>query len=85
MTADASAQADVPPEIRRAIATVEAAIDSGVGWIDTAPFYGWGLAERIVGRSLRSAGRRVAVLTKCGTQRGDTGGRVSALYGEFSF
>jgi len=38
-----------------------------VNWIDTAPFYGWGRAEEIVGRAL--AGRRdeVRVFTKCGT------------------
>ena len=59
--------------VEMSVATIEAAIEAGVGWIDTAPFYGWGLAERIVGRALRSASRHVVVLTKCGTQRSDTG------------
>jgi aryl-alcohol dehydrogenase-like predicted oxidoreductase len=62
-----------PQDVETSVATVEAAIDAGVGWIDTAPFYGWGLAERIVGRALRSASHRVAVLSKCGTQRGADG------------
>jgi aryl-alcohol dehydrogenase-like predicted oxidoreductase len=31
---------------------VRAAVGAGVGWIDTAPFYGWGRAERIVGSAL---------------------------------
>lgn len=37
--------------------------------IDTAPFYGWGRAEEIIGRAL--AGRRddVLLFTKCGTFR----------------
>ena len=46
---------------------IHRAFDLGVNWIDTAPFYGWGRAEEIVGRAL--AGRRddVLVFTKCGT------------------
>lgn len=52
-----------------AVRTIRAALDHGVTWIDTAPFYGWGRAEEIVGEAL--AGRRdeVVVLTKCGTVR----------------
>ena len=38
---------------------VAAALDWGVNWIDTAPIYGYGLAERIVGRALKGVkGRR---------------------------
>jgi aryl-alcohol dehydrogenase-like predicted oxidoreductase len=62
-----------PQEFATSVATVEAAIDAGVGWIDTAPFYGWGLAEQIVGQAMRAATDRVVVLTKCGTQRGEDG------------
>ena len=62
-----------PQNSEMSVATVEAAIEAGVGWVDTAPFYGWGLAERIVGSALRSASRRVVVLTKCGTHRGAGG------------
>ena len=55
-----------------AIRAIHAALDAGVNWIDTAPFYGWGAAEEIVGRALR---RRddVLVFTKCGTFRRDDG------------
>lgn len=51
------------------VRTVRAALDAGVTWIDTAPFYGWGRAEEVVGEAI--AGRRedVIVLTKCGTVR----------------
>jgi aryl-alcohol dehydrogenase-like predicted oxidoreductase len=54
---------------REAVRAVHRALDVGVNWIDTAPFYGWGRAEEIVGRAL--AGRRDEVLlfTKCGTLR----------------
>jgi aryl-alcohol dehydrogenase-like predicted oxidoreductase len=51
---------------------IDAAVDGGVNWIDTAPFYGWGHAEEVVGRAL--AGRDdVLVFTKCGTLRRDDG------------
>src|SRR5436305_10444600 len=64
-----------PQEEGDSTRTIHAALDAGVNWIDTAPFYGWGRAERIVGRAL--AGRRedVFLFTKCGTvpneERGD--------------
>jgi aryl-alcohol dehydrogenase-like predicted oxidoreductase len=41
---------------RRAIATVHAAIDAGINLVDTAPSYGNGRSEEIVGEAL--AGRR---------------------------
>jgi aryl-alcohol dehydrogenase-like predicted oxidoreductase len=63
-----------PQDETESIRTIHTALDLGVNWIDTAPFYGWGRAEEIVGRALR---RRddVLVFTKCGTlpdpERGD--------------
>jgi aryl-alcohol dehydrogenase-like predicted oxidoreductase len=57
---------------RESVAAIHAALDHGVNWIDTAPFYGWGRAEEIVGRALR--GRDGAlVFTKCGTMRAADG------------
>jgi aryl-alcohol dehydrogenase-like predicted oxidoreductase len=53
-----------------AVATVRAAVQAGVGWIDTAPFYGWGQAETITGAALAAAqNSRPVLLTKCGTFR----------------
>lgn len=43
---------------------VEAALEVGVGWFDTAPHYGAGLSERRLGAAL--AGRKAAVSTKVG-------------------
>jgi aryl-alcohol dehydrogenase-like predicted oxidoreductase len=65
-----------PQDDVESIRTIHAALDLGVNWIDTAPFYGWGRAEEIVGRVLRGRGRDdVLVFTKCGTipdeERGD--------------
>jgi aryl-alcohol dehydrogenase-like predicted oxidoreductase len=42
------------------IAAIQAAIDAGMSWIDTAEVYGNGTSERLVGRAI--AGRRDAVL-----------------------
>ncbi len=60
-----------PQDEGDSVRAIHAAIDAGVNWIDTAPFYGWGRAEEIVGRAIR--GRDVLVFTKCGTMRGGDG------------
>jgi aryl-alcohol dehydrogenase-like predicted oxidoreductase len=56
-----------------AIRAIETAIDFGVNWIDTAPFYGWGRAEQIVGKALRGKRDRAYIFTKCGTLRDEQG------------
>jgi len=55
-----------PQDEAESIRTIHTALDFGVNWIDTAPFYGWGRAEEIVGRALRGRDD-VLVFTKCGT------------------
>ena len=47
---------------------IDAALDHGVNWIDTAPIYGSGRSEQVVGDALRSipASRRPLVFTKFG-------------------
>ena len=49
-----------------AIAAIEAAIDRGMNLIDTAPMYGFGQSERIVGRAVAGRRDRVVLATKCG-------------------
>lgn len=50
-----------------AIATVEAALASGINLIDTSPLYGHGLSEHRIGAALRRSGRKdVAISTKVG-------------------
>src|SRR5256885_13624096 len=56
-----------PQSESEAIRAIDAALDLGVNWIDTAPFYGWGQAEQIVGKALRGKRDSVFVFTKCGT------------------
>jgi aryl-alcohol dehydrogenase-like predicted oxidoreductase len=58
-----------PQDRQTAVATVQAAVDAGIDWLDTAPFYGWGRAEEIVGAGVRGRRDEVTILTKCGTVR----------------
>jgi aryl-alcohol dehydrogenase-like predicted oxidoreductase len=50
------------------IATIHAAIDHGINLVDTAPVYGFGRSEEIVGKALGSNGlrQRVLIATKVG-------------------
>jgi len=54
------------------IATLQAAVDAGVNWIDTAPVYGAGHAEEVVGRAL-ARHDDVLIFTKCGLFQGRVG------------
>ena len=49
-------------------ATILRAVELGINWIDTAPVYGVGHAERLVGRTLAAHGlrRQVRLASKCG-------------------
>src|SRR3981081_3333074 len=51
-----------------AIRTIQAAVDRGITLIDTAPVYGFGRSEEIVGKALGDGGRRrhVLIATKVG-------------------
>ncbi len=51
-----------------AIGTIHAALDRGINLIDTAPVYGFGRSEEIVGKALAENGRRnrVHIATKVG-------------------
>ena len=53
---------------RDAVRTVHAALDSGITLVDTAPVYGFGRSEELVGKALASSrsGHRAVVATKCG-------------------
>ena len=57
-----------PQRDDESLATMHHAVDLGINWIDTAPVYGHGHSERLVGRFLRQRPRdeRPLVFTKCG-------------------
>lgn len=53
---------------KNAVSTILHALDIGINLIDTAPVYGFGAAEEIVGRALKQYGKRerVVLATKVG-------------------
>lgn len=54
-------------EKKDSIDSIHASIDNGVTTIDTAPFYGFGLSEEMIGEALQSQNRsKVQLLTKFG-------------------
>lgn len=55
------------------IAAIHVAVEAGVDWIDTAPGYGLGHSEEVVGRALRGMAERPLVFTKCGIVWDDAG------------
>jgi aryl-alcohol dehydrogenase-like predicted oxidoreductase len=61
---------------KESIRTIHAALDQGINLIDTAPIYGQGRSEEIIGKALRQYGRRESILvaTKVGIEW--TNGRI---------
>jgi len=55
-----------PQDDDDAIAAIVTALDKGVNWIDTAPVYGLGHSEELVGRALRQTKHKPYIATKCG-------------------
>ncbi|ASJ70768.1 aldo/keto reductase [Granulosicoccus antarcticus] len=47
-------------------ATLNAALDAGISYFDTAPFYGYGRSERLVGDALRKAEAPIQLSSKVG-------------------
>ena len=56
-----------PQDDAESIAAIHQAVECGINWIDTAPAYGFGHSERIVGQALKEvdSARRPFVFTKC--------------------
>jgi D-threo-aldose 1-dehydrogenase len=71
-----------PVDDDRAQRVVERALELGIGYFDTAPYYGSGLAERRLGTALRAVPRdRVVVSTKVGRLlRPDASGWTGAYF-----
>jgi aryl-alcohol dehydrogenase-like predicted oxidoreductase len=70
------------------IAAIQASLDAGVSLIDTAPAYGLGRSEEIVGKAIKGRRDKTVIATKCGlvwhTQKGnhffDQGGKPVHRY-----
>ena len=50
------------------IATIRAALDQGINLIDTAPVYGFGNSENIIGAALEGVRRQAVIATKVGVE-----------------
>ena len=50
----------------QSVHTIRAAVDSGITSIDTAPVYGFGHSEEVVGRGIRGIRDQVQLMTKVG-------------------
>lgn len=55
-----------PQDDDEAIASIREALDQGINWIDTAPAYGLGHSEELLGRALRQTKHKPYIATKCG-------------------
>jgi len=51
---------------RKSVEAIQAAIDAGINFIDTAPAYGMGLSESVVGKAVAGRRSQVVIATKCG-------------------
>ncbi|MCL4178058.1 MAG: aldo/keto reductase [Verrucomicrobia bacterium] len=48
------------------IRAIQGALDLGINLIDTAPAYGWGRSERVVGQAIKGRRHQAVLATKCG-------------------
>jgi aryl-alcohol dehydrogenase-like predicted oxidoreductase len=51
---------------KQSVAAILKGLESGINWIDTAPVYGLGHAEEIVGKALKLCAAKPIIATKCG-------------------
>lgn len=51
---------------QQSIDAIRASVDAGISLIDTAPAYGMGLAETIVGKAIAGQRDKVVLVSKCG-------------------
>ncbi len=56
-----------------AVRAIQRALNLGVNWIDTAPVYGLGRSEEIVGKAIQGRRDEVIVATKCGLRWNEAG------------
>jgi aryl-alcohol dehydrogenase-like predicted oxidoreductase len=67
-----------PQDDEASVRTIRGALDLGINWIDTAPVYGLGHCEEVVGRGLKGLRERPIIATKCERCWDENGQIVSA-------
>ena len=53
-------------EDKESVQAIQAALDSGINFIDTAPAYGFGRSEEVIGKAIRGRRDKTVLATKCG-------------------
>ncbi len=61
------------------IETIYKALDVGINWIDTAPIYGLGHAETVVGEAIKGMRERPIIATKCARRWNEKGDILKIL------
>jgi aryl-alcohol dehydrogenase-like predicted oxidoreductase len=64
-----------PVDDNESIAAIRKGLDLGINFIDTAPSYGYGHSEEVVGRAISGLRERVIISTQCGLVWREPGGR----------
>ena len=60
------------------VRTIQAALDLGINLLDTAPAYGFGRSETVIGQALKGRRDKAILATKCGLWWDDTRGSFFA-------
>ena len=68
-----------PQDDDEAIAAILASLETGINWIDTAPVYGLGHSEELVGKALKKTSQKPIIATKCSLLWNDKREKVSCL------
>lgn len=66
---------------RESLEAIERAVDLGINWIDTAPVYGLGHSEEIVGQAIKNCSTKPYIFTKCTRRWQDNG---MTIYGDLT-
>jgi len=66
-----------PQDDRESVDAIIRALDLGINWIDTAPVYGLGHSEELVGKAVQGRRDKVVIATKCSLVW-DASGRISS-------
>lgn len=71
-----------PQDDDEAVAAILTALEEGINWIDTAPVYGCGHSEELVGKALKQTSQKPFIATKCGVLWNDEREKISRLKSE---